>query len=120
MKKKWHDFAKGLLIIFCFFLIVELVGCKKKKLNVDVNRVYQITYHLNGAVDLDLPTTFTKKNQIILKTPFRAEYRFDGWYFSSDFGGEKVTENSPVVPAVSSKDLSKFSKSEDSNPSGKL
>ncbi len=92
MKKKWHDFAKGLLIIFCFFLIVELVGCKKKKLNVDVNRVYQITYHLNGAVDLDLPTTFTKKNQIILKTPFRAEYRFDGWYFSSDFGGEKVTE----------------------------
>lgn len=54
---------------------------------------YSISYELNkGSNPLDAPSSFTyESDEIELPTPTRDNYRFMGWYSSSDFSGTRQT-----------------------------
>lgn len=54
---------------------------------------YSISYELNkGSNPLDAPSSFTyESEEIELPTPTRDNYRFMGWYSSSDFSGTRQT-----------------------------
>lgn len=58
-------------------------------------RTYEIEYIIVGAVGPHLQRTFTNKEEVVLRIPYKNGYRFIGWYYESDFSGEKV-EKIPV------------------------
>ena len=52
---------------------------------------YIITYYLNGGQIKDAQSAYTVESQeIVLATPTRRGYVFDGWYKNENFSGEKV------------------------------
>src|SRR5690606_31796370 len=55
---------------------------------------FTITYNLNGGINSSQnPTTFTEDDlPITLGTPNRVEYEFKGWYLTSNFAGNPVTQ----------------------------
>ena len=55
---------------------------------------YNITYHLDGGENaVSNPATYTiETDTIILQTPTRTGYDFDGWFTEENGGGTKVTE----------------------------
>ena len=63
-----------------------------KTLTKVTEKVYDITYNLNGGKNnADNPATYTKSSETIkLKTPTKTGYTFSGWYSDSKFG-KKVT-----------------------------
>jgi uncharacterized repeat protein (TIGR02543 family) len=60
--------------------------------SIDMVFTYNITYNLNGGINYtDAPTTFTNaSDEIVLGTPTKQGYIFDGWYTAST-SGTKVT-----------------------------
>ena len=60
--------------------------------DVTINRYYQITYVLNGGTnDADNPDRFLSSENITLNEPTFTDHIFDGWYETSDFSGNVVT-----------------------------
>ena len=53
-------------------------------------RTYEIEYIIVGAVGPNLQRTYTNKEEVVLRTPYKNGYRFDGWYFEGDLSGERV------------------------------
>ena len=103
MKIKLKSISSWFLIIWGIFLILGFSGCKD---NNDDNEIYTITYHLNGGQGLDLPLTFKTSDKFTLDSPWKIGYKFDGWYYNSDFSGEIVTE----IVGTCQKDLNLYAK----------
>jgi uncharacterized repeat protein (TIGR02543 family) len=54
-------------------------------------KVYTITYHLNGGVNNDKnPHTFTKFDEYVIYAPSREGYYFQGWYDNKYFDGADI------------------------------
>lgn len=61
----------------------------KEKEDTSLN---SITYVLSGGVlGNDAVTKYNKGQTVLLSTPTRSGYTFDGWYLSSNFSGNKVS-----------------------------
>ncbi len=55
--------------------------------------IYTITYQTNGGtLSSDAITQFIEKDVVILPIPEKLGYTFYGWYTTSDFSSEKITE----------------------------
>ena len=53
---------------------------------------YAIEWHLNGGTQNPANTdTYTAEDGLVLATPTRAGYTFDGWFVNADLSGSKVT-----------------------------
>lgn len=61
---------------------------------VEIEKVYIITYILNGGTNHpNNPTTYTENQlPIAISMPTREGYIFMGWYLTPDFSGEKITD----------------------------
>ena len=55
-------------------------------------KTYEIEYIIVGAVGPNLQRTYTNKEKVVLRTPYKNGYKFIGWYYESDFSGERVYE----------------------------
>lgn len=55
-------------------------------------KTYEIEYIIVGAVGPNLQRTYTNKETVVLRTPYKNGSRFLGWYYESDFSGERVYE----------------------------
>ena len=55
-------------------------------------RTYEIEYIIVGATGANLQRTYTNKEHVILRTPYKAGYRFIGWYTDGKFESERVYE----------------------------
>ena len=53
-------------------------------------RTYEIEYIIVGAVGPNLQRTYTNKEEVVLRTPYKSGYKFMGWYFEGNFSGERV------------------------------
>lgn len=69
-------------------------------------RTYEIEYIIVGAVGSNLQRTYTNKEHVILRTPYKCGYRFVGWYKEVDLSGERVYE----IPVGTEGNLRFFSK----------
>ncbi|MDR0696514.1 MAG: InlB B-repeat-containing protein [Christensenellaceae bacterium] len=53
---------------------------------------YTISYELNGGSNENNPASYTTETEtIILETPTREGYTFNGWYYNSEYTGSVVT-----------------------------
>ena len=53
---------------------------------------YAIEWHLNGGIQNSANTdTYTAEDGLVLATPTRVGYTFDGWFVNADLSGKKVT-----------------------------
>lgn len=61
---------------------------------------YKITYELNGGVNADNDTTYTLDDStgISLKNPTKVGHKFEGWYTSENFSGNKVAKVEVKAP----------------------
>lgn len=103
MKITLKRISSWFLVIGAIFLILGLSGCKEKD---DIEKTYNITYHLDGGQGLNLPVTFQTNDRLTLDSPQKAGYKFVGWYSNSDFSGEIVTE----IIGTCQKDLDLYAK----------
>lgn len=71
-----------LMVCLIFLWTLTLTSCKK---------TYNITYNLDGGILEEIKTSVEEKEVVLLKTPTKDGYVFEGWYLTSDFSGEKVT-----------------------------
>lgn len=71
-----------------------------------VTRTYEIEYVIVGAVGPNLQRTYTNKEEVILRTPYKCGYRFIGWYYEGDFSGERVY----VIPVGTEGNLRLYSR----------
>ena len=55
-------------------------------------RTYEIEYIIVGATGANLQRTYTNKERVILRTPYKSGYRFVGWYTDGKFQSERVYE----------------------------
>ena len=76
---------KRTIISFIFILSFAFVlsGCGAKK--------YELSFEMNGGNSIQ-SVTIDNKTSYNLPTPTRDGYEFIGWYQSSDFSGDKITE----------------------------
>lgn len=71
--------------------ITVITGEGDIELYAGFERVYTITYELNGGQNHpDNPSYFTEEMEIELGPPVRSGYIFMGWYLSPDFSGEPI------------------------------
>ena len=77
MKITLKRISSWFLVIGAIFLILGLSGCKEKD---DIEKTYNITYHLDGGQGLNLPVTFQTNDRLTLDSPQKAGYKFVGWY----------------------------------------
>lgn len=68
--------------------------------------LWNISYELNGGSALNLPNKYTQGKVLVLTTPTKDGYAFDGWYLSNDFTGERITQ----ISADASGDLVLYAK----------
>ncbi len=69
-------------------------------------KTFEIEYVIVGAVGPNLQRTYTNKENVVLRTPYKNGYRFVGWYYEGDFSGERVYE----IPAGTEGNLRLYSK----------
>lgn len=55
-------------------------------------RTYEIEYVIVGAVGPNLQRTYTNKENVVLRTPYKNGYKFVGWYWDGQFTSERVYE----------------------------
>lgn len=55
-------------------------------------RTYEIEYIIVGATGANLQRTYTNKEHVILRTPYKSGYKFVGWYTDGKFQSERVYE----------------------------
>ncbi len=67
---------------------------------------FEIEYVIVGAVGPNLERTYSNKEALVLRTPYKCGYKFLGWYFESDFSDERVYE----IPVGTEGDLRIYSK----------
>jgi len=68
---------------------VLLVGMLSMGLIVCGGSEIKVSFETNGAEKI-APITAKEGKEVALPTPQREDYRFDGWYLTSDFSGEAV------------------------------
>lgn len=69
--------------------------------------LYDITYELNGGTLDDTAVDYYASHyEVILPTPTRAGYSFDGWYETSDFTGDSISS----IPINSTGDKTYYAK----------
>ncbi|MCM1259778.1 MAG: InlB B-repeat-containing protein [Prevotella sp.] len=84
--QNWRKIVVRLIVtIVC---VGCLTGCSSK--NKDKTTKYQIHYHSNVTLTLDLPSTYTKDEIVQLPEPSMEGYRFLGWYSNSDYTGSAI------------------------------
>ena len=69
-------------------------------------KTFEIEYVIVGAVGPNLQRTYTNKETVVLRTPYKNGYRFIGWYYEGDFSGERVYE----IPAGTEGNLRLYSR----------
>ena len=81
-----------LLIAFCM-LILDLPLYAQPKLVDATSKVeYTIEWHLNGGVQNSAnPDTYTAEDGLVLASPARDGYTFNGWFVNADLSGAKIT-----------------------------
>lgn len=63
-----------------------------------VPRWYAIQYHLNGGGDNSNPAVYRQGDEVVLSSPVRKGYQFEGWYLDAAMNG---TSLSAITPAMS-------------------
>lgn len=56
----------------------------------EATETYEIDYVIVGCVGSHLQRTYTNKEEVVLRTPYKCGYRFMGWYYDGDFRGERI------------------------------
>lgn len=78
-----NKFSKLFLIFITIFFIYFITSCNK-------NKLYKITYNLNGGY-IDNPILeFRINDEIDLPIPKRDDYIFKGWYETFDFNSKQI------------------------------
>ncbi len=75
----------------------KIVSSRQAEYKIDVEvveKVYTITYELNGGTNnAKNPNTFVKSDlPLVLEAPTKDDYEFAGWYLNKDFNGNEVKE----------------------------
>lgn len=69
-------------------------------------KTFEIEYVIVGAVGPNLQRTYTNKETVVLRTPYKNGYKFVGWYWDGQFKSERVYE----IPAGTEGNLVLYSK----------
>ncbi len=89
MKSKLFRFLPCALALFVSALPVF---SQPKFLDATSKVEYAIEWHLNGGTQNPANTnTYTAEDGLVLATPTREGYTFNGWYTNADLSGSKVT-----------------------------
>ncbi len=75
-------------------LFISTLPVVSQPVLVDANSKieYAIEWHLNGGTQNPANTdTYTAEDGLVLATPTRSGYTFNGWYTNADLSGSKVT-----------------------------
>ena len=78
-------------------------------------RTYEIEYIIVGAVGPNLQRTYSNKEEVVLRIPYKNGYRFLGWYYESNFSGERIYK----LPVGTEGNLTLYSKWEKFTLEGK-
>lgn len=83
------------LILVCYFFS----GCINNQITQE--KTYKIIYNLDGGVCDELVTEFTEEDEVILGTPTKSGFNFEGWYCDNNKISSipKGTKNNVVVNA---------------------
>ncbi len=85
--------VSNLLIAAALMLIATDLYAQPKLVDADSKIEYAIEWHLNGGTQNPSNTyTYTAEDGLVLATPVREGYTFDGWFEKDDLSGSKVTE----------------------------
>ena len=79
-----------------------------------VTKTFEIEYVIVGAVGPNLQRTYTNKEEVVLRTPYKCGYKFVGWYYEGDLSGERIY----VIPKGTEGNLRLYSKWESFKLSG--
>lgn len=89
MKAKLFKLLPCALVLF-----ISTLPVFSQPVLVDANSKieYAIEWHLNGGTQNPANTdTYTAEDGLVLATPTRSGYTFNGWYTNADLSGSKVT-----------------------------
>ena len=78
-------------------------------------RTYEIEYIIVGAIGPNLQRTYTNKEELVLRIPYKNGYKFVGWYYEGNFSGERVY----TIPKGTEGNLTLYSKWEKFSLEGK-
>ena len=85
--------VSNLLIAAALMLIAADLYAQPKLVDADSKIEYAIEWHLNGGTQNPSNTeTYTAEDGLVLATPVREGYTFDGWFENADLSGSKITE----------------------------
>ncbi len=85
--------VSNLLIAAALMLIAADLYAQPKLVDADSKIEYAIEWHLNGGTQNPSNTeTYTAEDGLVLATPIREGYTFDGWFENADLSGSKITE----------------------------
>lgn len=89
--------------------IAASTACEVYLVAVWKAKEYTVEYELGGGIDAENKTSYTVEDgSFALNAPSRKGYKFDGWYSSEDFSGEK-TESVNCSLAINLKFYAKWS-----------
>ncbi len=81
-----------MLIVYGMLFLALPLSAQPKLVDASSKVEYPIEWHLNGGIQNNAnPDTYTAEDGLILASPSRAGYTFNGWFINSDLSGEKVT-----------------------------
>ncbi len=81
-----------LLIAFCMLILVLPLYAQPKLVDATSKVEYTIEWHLNGGTQNKAnPDAYTAEDGLVLASPARDGYTFNGWFANADLSGAKIT-----------------------------
>lgn len=85
-------FLRSLFFIEGLFILSFTAFAQPKLVDSSSKVEYAIEWHLNGGTQNSANTdTYTAEDGLVLATPTREGYTFNGWFVNADLSGTKVT-----------------------------
>ena len=84
--------SKVFLIVFGLLVLALPLYAQPKLVDATSKVEYTIEWHLNGGVQNSAnPDTYTAEDGLVLASPARDGYTFNGWFANADLSGAKIT-----------------------------
>lgn len=84
--------SRFLLIVFSLLVLTLPLSAQPKLVDATSKTSYSIEWHLNGGVQNSAnPDAYTAEDGLILASPTRDGYTFNGWFANDDLSGAKIT-----------------------------
>lgn len=99
---------KRFVVLMVTLLVgICLVSCTNEGDTPEEPTTHKITYHLDGgSFATTAPSTYEEGKGLVLPTPTKEGYTFDGWYATADFSSNRITR----IAATAKEDMNVYAK----------